>query len=242
MLESTKALFPIIVAVLALHTSVPQASLINLSKSNPGVTLQSFLNGGSYGQVGDKKFHDFVFEKHTGTTNPYLFDLSKIQVNSYQDANGYGLKFTDTGTELESIESSPGNWTVEQISFSFSVTATDANKRIKDIELITNAATPSWWTTAKTVDFDVMNDDHFFASSFKSSQNPAHDVFNPQQTVKVYSFSQADQGSHINSYTLTFSQVAVPEPSTLALSLLGLLGLVMMDHRKLKSQLDTGVN
>lgn len=206
-------------------------AVLAVASSARAELLSALLGGGSI-QVGDKLFDQFGY-LHLGD----MPDAGGVNVVGYTDDQGnFGLKFQ--GAFLDYIGGSGSDALIE-----FRVTALDPNKLITGVTLagnpnviggtgvmsITETFLPDSPASLSIYDIEPgatkLVDSVDFLQGFRS--------LHVQKDILAFAATGIPTLSH---FTQTFRQTAVPEPSTVALSLVGLVGLVAWRARQQKGR------
>ncbi len=231
--------------------------LLWLSIALPGgaqaITLGELFDGGSI-TAGDKVFDSWYLEDYYAS-DFRQFNPANIDVTSLNDGGlnpGPGLNFSVSNGELGIA--GDNIYAYIDLMFGFRVSVLDPLLRIKDNSLSLNGFL--------LYEEDGMNDLGFYIRETIGTQPGADDLGIKDAEVSVLfneltdeaadsaSFSPLDEiwvtknilvwaWEDTDSATLTqfeqrFSQEIIPEPSTVVLMLLGLVGLVAVGKRKLK--------
>ena len=222
-----------LVGALALASGSAQATLITLDQLFAGATITA----------GDKLFSNFFEEVNSGSK---VVDTTLIDVTPLNDGGldpGPGLKFTalqDTMSGVGALAVTGGDFI--DFRFSFDVTVLAPGLLIKDNSLsfmpdVSGGGSASidetvfeFFTGPSIGTKSVFADGEFGGVLFDEI-----DITPPRTTIFVEKDIFVDSffgDAEILMFTQRFSQVRVPEPGTLALFGLGLVGLGFMRRRK----------
>ncbi len=230
---SSRACFPPIIGSLAGVTNLTNGGSVNLSALNYA-TLSA--------QVGDKLFSDFSFG-YTDSDANSGDDLtaSALVLSALDNQVGFGLRF-----QLPLMATGS---TVKDIALWFSVTVLDPNELISGVHLdFTGSAsgqgialidesisTNGFGTGTGLIGVlhvqngnspTVYEDSAFFAV-------PQHKIWIQKDIiVNANGFSPTTDWAHISIIDQTISQVLVPEPSTMALSVIGVAMCLIARRRR----------
>jgi hypothetical protein len=203
-------LLALVAAASVLLASAPcRAELIQLP-----TTLDKLLADGAFVQVDDKQFENFDF-RPAGFNGP-VPDASLIQISAISSPqDNPGLFFQSP--QLLVV----GNQAMD-VQLAFDVTALDPKWKIKDVSLKFTAAQAGNGTAA-VAEVASTSDNHALASELVYVSPNGQDFsegseFAPQRTIRI----RKDIGlvanggaAYISDFTQNFSQVLVPEPSSL---------------------------
>ena len=200
------------------------------------INLGTVIDNGLGVQIGDKLFADFFFD-YSDTDNGNI-DLTKANVNLTALSNniGFGVSFTQPLLAQGPV--------TKNIALNYSATVTDPNFLISDIHLVITGSSGNGGLG--TVDEDVytggfngtnVGSIHADTSTPPLSLTDSADIVPPvvelwvQKLVSVTGSNQSASGfATITVIDQTFSQI--PEPSTVLLVGLGLLGLVALNRKR----------
>jgi PEP-CTERM motif len=207
-----------------------RAQITNLNQGET-VNLADVLDNGLALQIGDKQFGNFSFSYSDNNSSNIDLVAANVNVTALSNVVGFGVSFTEPLSAAGTDD--------KHIMLQYTVLVTDPNFKISDIHLsITGAAFGNGYGNA---DEDVFNDafngnnvGHLHASIPGASTDQA-DIVPTETQLWVQKDVEVNGGGAggVASITIidqTFSQV--PEPSTVLLVGLGLLGLVAVNRKR----------
>jgi hypothetical protein len=217
---------------------VSQALVITNLNPTEQINLGTIIDNGLSVQVGDKLFSDFVFTYNDTDGNP-LTDLtrSNVTIIALQNDFGIGMSFTQPLIALGLV--------YKDITLKYSATVTDPNFAISDLHLsitgsANNGGVGSVAEDAFLGGWGATNVGHLQADTTNPPTNlTATTYFVPPVPYGTKLWIQKDvivAGSGPSSYATisivdqTFSQI--PEPSTVLLVGVGLLGAFAVMRRR----------
>jgi hypothetical protein len=195
----------------------------------PTLNLASLTNGSGI-LVGDKFFNNFTI---SGT-----FNANQVNVTGIQDTFGFGIRFS--GALIA------GNSSADLI-LGYNVTVvTNAPLLISDAHLRFNGTVVGSNGLAEVVE-QVYNSNSVFLGQMFVFATPSTNQLEsllliqpPQQQLilskDVLLSASISSFSSISTIDQTYSQVTIPEPSALALSVAGLAGLCLWQRRSRSSR------
>jgi hypothetical protein len=209
------------------------------------VSMTELLDDGSI-TVGDKLFSNWSEVFFDSSDPARAVDTDNIEVVGIDDGGDYGLKFSILNNEFS--VTGDGAYAYLDYSFGFMVTALDPNQKIKDVSMALGSAFLAWnnslgdhedagsyilETVTDMDDFELgILEVEFSKLQGEPITHNKNDsaVFNPQQSVYVTKnilvwATNDDESAGLHGFDQRFSQTSVPEPATLGLLGLGLLGL-----------------
>ena len=232
---TTIAASAVVVVLLFSAPTVTRAQTTNLATGQT-ISLATIIDNGLHVQIGDKNFADFSFLYGDNNGNA-LDDLTRSNVNLTALSNniGFGLSFQQP---LLAIATATNN-----IVLKYTVTVTDPGFFISDIHLsITGSAGNGGHGTV--VEYAAIGD--FFpglgipvgqlVASIPGSSTDQANILPPVIKLWVDKQVQVTGGTNANGFASitiidqTFSQI--PEPSTMLLVGLGLLGAVAVKRMR----------
>lgn len=227
-------------AAITVTTGIAEAAhiVLNPDGSGPQVTLADLLPGGQYDAgaiVGDKSFEDFFYS----TLQNDMPEPENVTVLGFTDLDGnFGLTFQGGFLDLPG-----GGISDAAISFTVNVTEEAAARgfRISDAHLFVEGV--------------GLGADSFFAVDESFAQSGVNDTLNafattlggnPEQVLSDWVFfdelytslrvtkdilaiagESSNQPARATIIHQSFSQVQIPEPATIGLVALGLLGIAV---------------
>lgn len=222
-----------LVVVLLFSTPTTASAVTTNLTAGQTISLATVIDNTLGVQIGDKLFRDFFFSYTDNNGNP-TDNLTRSNVNLTALSNdiGFGVSFQQP---LLAIGSD-----FKDVVFKYSVTVTDPNFKISDIHLsITGAAGNGGFGSVGEDTFvggfgatNVGHLDAFLSGPTTSSNNivPAVTELWVQKDAIVTGNGAANGNASISVIDQTFSQV--PEPSTVLLVGLGLLGGVAVNRKR----------
>jgi PEP-CTERM motif len=220
----------------AIYAPGTQAQVTNLH-AGQSVDLASYANVSGAGiLVGDKLFNDFsyVASDSTGLTNN-LLPAGAVTLSALTNMTGFGLSF---GAPFHTS----GNL-LKDFIIKYAVTVTNASFLISDVHMDYNG-------TVVGNGYNLVTETVFDSSGFGGNQLGQIVVQNPpsipqtnltlvaaqpelfvQKDIQLGGEGDGDQSS-ISIIDQTFSQVAVPEPSSLVLAMAGMFAFLSIRRRK----------
>lgn len=220
--------------------------------------LSMLLNGGSI-TAGDKLFDNWKLMNYTASDPARNFNAANIDVQPLNDGGldpGPGLKFIVSNNEL--TVTGDDLYAFVDLMFGFHVTVLDPALKVKDNSLTYSpgGAFLAWTVDGsydlgsyvretigsaeglddlgvKDIEFSLLNDPvtgQFAVSKFADSAQfpPRHDIW-VTKNILVWAADSTDTAG-LTGFEQRFSQV--PEPATLALTTLGLAGMLVGRRRK----------
>jgi hypothetical protein len=183
-----------------------------------------FLTAGNQAQVGDKLFSDFTFVKSGDFPNN--FGADDLNVIGIQTAGNFGIRFQGG--------ISPNLGGSGDIFLTYTVEVTNPNFLISDLHLAYNGSQVSAVTeeafanNVLVAHLEVKNPPPVFQDQAlivppRSELQIEKDIFVRSLNCGTVLISKIDQ---------TFSQVQIPEPTTITLVSAGLLGLLAFARRR----------
>jgi hypothetical protein len=207
-----------------------RAAVTNLNQ-NETINLATVIDNGLAIQIGDKQFGDFGFGYSDNSDTNIDLVAANVNITALSNVVGFGVSFTEP-LSAAGVDD-------KHIMLQYTVLVTDPNFRISDIHLsITGVAFGNGFGQA---DEDVFNDafngnnvGHLHASIPGASTDQA-DIVPTETQLWVQKDVEVNGGGAggVASITIidqTFSQV--PEPSTVLLVGLGLLGLAAVNRKR----------
>jgi hypothetical protein len=231
-----RGIIPFIVVVLAC-CSISTADTVTNLHMGDSVDLADYVNAAGKGiLVGDKLFRDFTYvtTDSTGLTNN-LLPASSISLGPITGMVGFGLQLSAPFFTAQNVQ--------KDFLISYSVTVTNAPMLISDVHLDYNGAYVG-------NGFSIVTETVFDAGGIGGNLLGQIDVHNPppalstnfflntpqqklfiEKDIQLLSFSANDIAT-ISFIDQTFSQVAIPEPSSMMLVASGLAGLWLWCRRR----------
>jgi PEP-CTERM motif len=230
-----RGVIPFIAAALVC-CSISRADTVTNLHMGDSVDLASYVNAPGTGiLIGDKLFRDFTYitTDSTGLTNN-LLPASAIALGPITGMVGFGLQFSGPFFTAQNVQ--------KDFLISYSVTVTNAPMLISDVHLDYNG---SFINNG----FSIVTESAFDAGGIGGNLLGQIDVHNPppvlstnfflstpqpklyiEKDIQLLSFSSSDIAT-ISFIDQTFSQVAIPEPSSMMLVAGGLVGLWLWRRR-----------
>ena len=228
----------VILVVMAALVCCSVSTAGTVTNLNPGqsVDLGSYLSPtGNSILIGDKLFDDFFYvasDSSGSTTN--LLPAGSITLSALSNSVGFGLSF---GAPFHTT-----NNLLKDFIIKYSVTVTNAPFLISDIHLSYNGTVVGGGYNSVT--------EQAFTGGFGVGSIGLINVFNPPPTLetnmvfgtaqpKIYIEKDIQLGgagpgdsSSISIINQTFSQVLIPEPSSLTLAIVGVVSLWLWRRRR----------
>jgi PEP-CTERM motif len=213
-------------------TTIVRAQTTNLTGGQT-ISLATLIDNGLGVQIGDKLFRDFFFS-YSDTDGLSSDDLtrSNVVLTALMNNIGFGVSFQQPLLAIGPV--------IKDIVFKYSATVTDPSNSISDIHLdITGSAGNGGLGTVGesvfTGGFGATQVGSIQASipgtsSSLTNISPTVTELWVQKDVTVTGGSAANGFASITIIDQTFSQV--PEPSTMLLVGLGLLGAVAVNRKR----------
>ncbi len=222
--------------LLGIAASTSRAQVTNL-QAGQSVDLANFVNVSGAGiLVGDKLFNDFsyVASDSTGLTNN-LLPSGAVTLSALSNMTGFGLSF---GAPFHTS----GNL-LKDFVIKYAVTVSNAAFLISDVHMDYNGSVVG-------NGYNLVTETVFDSSGFGGNQLGQIVVQNPpsipqtnltlnvaqpelfvEKDIQLGGDGPGDQSS-ISIIDQTFSQVAVPEPSSLVLAMAGVFAFLSIRRRK----------
>ena len=229
-------LFLVVMCTLAWCTVGSADTVTNLHMGD-SVDLADYVNAPGMGiLVGDKLFRDFTYltTDSTGLTNS-LLPASSIHLGPITGMVGFGLQLSAPFFTAQDVQ--------KDFLLSYSVTISNAPMLITDVHMDYNGSYVG-------NGFSTVTESVFDAGGIGGNLLGQIDVHNPppalstnlvlntpqsklfiEKDIQLLSFSSSDIAT-ISFIDQTFSQVAVPEPSSMMLVASGLAGLWLWRRRR----------
>ena len=228
------------VAVVAFLLTAPTIATAVTTNLNAGdtINLQTVIDNSLSVQIGDKVFG---FDSHSWDPNPAELAMAAANVNLKAIVN-----LNDIGFSLQfQVPWTAGDTDNKDIKFQYTVAVTNSSNLISDLHLsITGTASGDAYAnvgeTAYSSDFGVGQIGSVQAFVFDGFPEMAESVTNLDSAVtqlwiyKDMNITGASEGLDdsvsITAIDQTFSQI--PEPSTMLLVGLGLMGVVAVNRKR----------
>lgn len=234
-----RGIIPFIVMALA-YCSISKADTVTNLQTGDSVDLDTYVNTPGMGiLVGDKLFNNFTFVQSdsTGTTNSFL-PASAIMLSPLGGMVGFGLQFSAPFFTAGGIN--------KDFLIGYDVTVTNAPMLIHDIHLDYNGVfTGNGYSTVTETALDPANNvlGQVFVANPPGPLSTNFDLSTPQPTLHIKKDillvgnitgshgQQTPSTAFISFIDQQFSQVAIPEPSSMMLVATGLAGLLFWRRR-----------
>ena len=218
------------------------------------ITLEELFNDGSI-IAGDKVFDNWYLGAYDAADDTRIFNASNIDVLPLNDGGlnpGPGLDFSVSNGELS--VTGDGTRNLVDLMFGFRVSVLDPLLRIKDVSLEIDGSLINsidedndlgFWITETIgtsqgandlatmfAEFSIQDDDLVNDAVNSVDFSPLSEIW-ITKNILVWAADETDTAT-MTGFEQRFSQEVIPEPSTVILMLLGLVGLVAVGKRKLK--------
>lgn len=231
-----RRIIPFVVMALAC-CSISKADTVTNLQSGGTVTLSSYLNNPGMGiLVGDKLFNNFTFTETiysgSSTATTTLVPPTAITLQALSGLVGFGLQF-DAGWFTAASDS-------QEYLIGYDVTVTNSPMMIHDIHLDYNGSYTG--NGGYSIVTETALDSYNNVLAQVSVQNPPGplstnmDLSSLQTTIHINKDIQLIALNHNSTASISyinqqFSQVAIPEPSSMLLVVTGLAGLWALRRR-----------